>query len=396
MNKKIIIIIVAVIIMIIGFSIIILSKDNDMINNPEDVPDFFPNSGSVDINPSPLGSPGGNDIPTSRKGFILTRLSLSSVSGATHARGKVIYLDRATGNIYEINPDGTERNRVSNTTIPKIFEVDFSSTGNNFLLRYLTIDNSIESVRNFLAGLESEDNASTTSSVEGIFLSTDISSTAISPEENKIFYTYRQEDKTIGVTADFENKNKKQIFSSSFSEWNISWVSKNIITLLTKPSGMAEGFFYSLDAKTGKFTKVLGGIKGFGAIMDKSGKNVLYNESGQNTIKTRTYNIKSGEVSEFLFSTLAEKCVFSYDGSYVYCAVPNVIPNAFYPDDWYQGLVSFSDLIWRVNLSDGNTELVAGASNDFDTTDLFLSSDEDYLFFINKKDSILWSVGVRD
>lgn len=395
MNKKIIIAVIVLAIIGLGVFLFIGRNNEDKAPSDNTPKGFFPDSGSGDINPLDPSSFGGEGL-LSGKNFVLTKLSLGSVSGATYAKGGVMYVDRATGNIYEINPDGTERNRISNTTIPKIFEADFSSTGDNFVFRYLTIDDGVESVRNFLAGLSSEDSASTTPSVEGIFLPADISSAVISPEENKIFYTYRQGEKTIGVTADFENKNKKQIFSSSFGEWNISWPAKNIITLLTKPSGTADGFFYSLDAKTGKFTKILGGIKGLGAIMDNSGENVLYNESGQNTIITRSYNIKTSESSEFPLSTLAEKCVFSYDSVYVYCGVPGIVPSALYPDDWYQGLVSFTDLIWMVNLSDGNTELIAGASDDFDLTNLFLSSNEDYLFFINKKDSSLWSLRVKE
>ncbi|MCR4283988.1 MAG: hypothetical protein NUV64_01550 [Parcubacteria group bacterium] len=395
MNRK--IIIAVVVLAVIGLGAFVFMGRNNEDKAPSDSAPkgFFPDSGSGNINPLSSGSFDGNGL-TSGKNFVLIKLSLASVSGATYARGKVIYVDRATGNIYEINPDGTERNRTSNTTIPKIFEADFSSTGDNFLFRYLTVDDGVESVRNFLAGLSSEDRASTTPSVEGVFLPADISSAVISPEENKIFYTYRQGEQTIGVTSDFENKNKKQIFSSSFGQWNLSWPSKNIITLLTKPSGTADGFFYSLDAKTGKFTKILGNIKGLDAILDSSGENVLYNESGQNTIRTRVYNIETGEASEFPLSTLAEKCVFSYDSVYVYCGVPGIVLSALYPDDWYQGLVSFTDLIWKINLSDGNTELIAGISDNFDATNLFLSSNEGYLFFTNKKDSSLWSLRLRE
>jgi len=397
MNKKIIIIIGIVGLVVIGAGAYFLlgKKSGDQDTSGGTPSSFFPESGAGNIDPFNQGSLGSGNGIAGGQNLILTKLSLASVSGATYSEGKVSYVDRATGNIYEINPDGKERNRVSNTTIPKIFDAEFSYSGDNFLLRYLTTDDNIESVRNFLAGLVGENATSTALSVEGVFFPADISSVAISPEEDKIFYTYKQGERTIGVTTDFENKNKKQIFSSPFSEWNASWSSKNTITLLTKPSGMADGFFYSLDAKTGKFTKILGDIKGLSAIMDKSGENVLYNRGGQNTVKAGVYNIKNGEFSEFPLSTLAEKCVFSYDDSYVYCSVPSTLPTALYPDDWYQGLISFSDLIWKINLVDGNTELLAGTSDNFDAIGLFLSSSEDYLFFTNKKDASLWSLKLR-
>ena len=53
--------------------------------------------------------------------------------------------------------------------------------------------------------------------------------------------------------------------------------------------------------------------------------------------------------------TLPEKCVWSKaDASIFYCAVPENIPaDNIYPDVWYQGLMSFSDAIWKVNIKTG-------------------------------------------
>lgn len=396
MNKKKIIIIMAIIVLILGvLAAVFLRSKNGGVDTDTFVGGFFPESGSGDIKVISPSLFGRNNL-ISGKNFVLTKLSLASVSGATYARGRVVYVDRATGNIYEINPDGEERNRVSNTTIPKIFETHFSASGDNFILRYLSSDNGDESVRNFLAGFGGVISTSTAISIDGIFLPSDISSVAISPQEDKIFYTYKQGEYTIGITADFHDKKQKQIFSSPFGEWSVLWPSKNIITLLTRPSGKADGFFYSLDVKTGKFTKILGKIDGLDAKMDASGENVIYSEAGQNSVKTGVYNLKKNEKNEFSLSTLAEKCVFSNTSAYVYCAVPISLPVALYPDEWYQGLVSFSDIIWRIDLSDMSTEILSGIENDFDATNLFLSSNEDYLFFINKKDSSLWSLRVKE
>ncbi len=395
MNRK-KIIIVAIIILTLTILVIVFwvarSKGNQgQIVSPGG---FFPESGSGNIKVIPPNLLGKNGL-IGGQNLALTKLSLAPVSGAAYAEGQVIYVDRATGNMYKVNSDGSGRNRASNTTIPGIFESHFSAQGDNFILRYLSSDSGAESVRNFLAGFSGALSTTTAISIEGIFLPADISSSAISPEENKIFYTYKQGEYTIGITADFQNKKQKQVFSSPFGEWSVSWPSKNIITLLTKPSGTAEGFFYSLDAKTGKFAKIIGGINGLGAQIDKSGENVIYSEAGQNSLKASIYNLKKNEKNALPVSTFAEKCVFSYASVYVYCSVPINLPPALYPDEWYQGLVSFSDLIWKVNLSDMSTEILSGAENDFDATDSFLSSNEDYIFFTNKKDSSLWSLKLK-
>ncbi|NIS22997.1 hypothetical protein GWO43_02895, partial [candidate division KSB1 bacterium] len=70
--------------------------------------------------------------------------------------------------------------------------------------------------------------------------------------------------------------------------------------------------------------------------------------------------------------------------------------NALYPDDWYQGTVSFADDLWRIDAANGNTERVAqlvGADGvGIDAVDPLLGPDERMLFFINKKDGTPWRV----
>ena len=69
-------------------------------------------------------------------------------------------------------------------------------------------------------------------------------------------------------------------------------------------------------------------------------------------------------------------------------------PSRDYPDDWYQGEVSFTDRIMKFNTS--NTEPVE--------TDLFaepvdatkLQIEGDYLFFVDKKTSYLWAKRISE
>jgi hypothetical protein len=77
-----------------------------------------------------------------------------------------------------------------------------------------------------------------------------------------------------------------------------------------------------------------------------------------------------------------------------------LLENGLYPDDWYRGEVSFSDQIWKINLNDGSTNMLIDPilipdGEDIDATNLALDANEDYLFFINKKDSFLWELGLR-
>ena len=91
-------------------------------------------------------------------------------------------------------------------------------------------------------------------------------------------------------------------------------------------------------------------------------------------------------------TTLSEKCVWSNKQTgVVFCAVPQKLSGLPLPDSWWSGEVSFIDDLWRIDTETGEATMVWD-QNDFDMVKMFLSPEEDYLFFVNKKDSTLWAV----
>lgn len=306
----------------------------------------------------------------------------------------VRYIEKATGHIYDIElPKGTPL-RISNVTMPGIFEAYWSPDAGKAVIRYTEKNNNggmSETVRNFsLIDV-------TATSTKGIFLLSTISAIVSSPEENKIFYLMPWENTNIGMIASFEDKQQKQIFSTPFGEFLVSWPSKNTITLLTRPSAFVRGFLYKLDATSGSLERLLKDIKGLTALLSPSGERVLYSESSFEGLQTSLYNAKEKKTAIFPVTTLPEKCVWSkISKEIIYCAVPQEILPANYPDDWYQGLVSFSDRIWKINIIDGTTEIISKGESDFDFINLFLPKSEDYLFLQNKKDGTLWSLQLVD
>ena len=62
---------------------------------------------------------------------------------------------------------------------------------------------------------------------------------------------------------------------------------------------------------------------------------------------------------ELDFPTLAEKCAWSSEYSYVlYCAIPANPQRAEYPDMWYQGVLSFEDIVLEINLEEDTATLI--------------------------------------
>ena len=80
--------------------------------------------------------------------------------------------------------------------------------------------------------------------------------------------------------------------------------------------------------------------------------------------------------------------------------MPKFINAGLYPDIWYQGEVSFSDQFWKIDIQTGNATLLLDpltvpGGEEIDGIKLALDKDEDYLFFVNKKDSFLWKLELK-
>jgi len=106
-------------------------------------------------------------------------------------------------------------------------------------------------------------------------------------------------------------------------------------------------------------------------------------------------NVATGEELSLPVATIAEKCVWTADDASIYCGVPLDPPQAGYPDDWYQGAVSFSDRIWKIQVSGRYAQFVLDFTKEtgkvLDATALAIDPSSTTLVFVNKNDGSLWS-----
>ena len=363
----------------------------------------FPTGGEVGDNVFG-GFEDGDDGDVSPGGVgSLIQLTKNAVSGAAVYKDGIRYVERATGHIYGVDFDGRNSLRISNTTFLKSFESYWSPGADKLAIRYFEDPDNVFgrlAVKYFLASIadlvkSAGDLTATTTELKGVFLPQTVSAIAVSPAEDKVFYLSFSGEVTNGITADFENKKQKNIFESGFGEFNVAWPNKNIITLLTKPSALVDGYLYFLDPSTKIFKRILGNIKGLTTLVSPKGDKIIYSQSANKSFKTKIFDVKQKTSEDFTFAALPEKCVWGKEGSdMIYCAVAEARPAADYPDEWYQGVISFNDAVWSEDFSTGETKLLTekfGA----DMINLFLSEGEDYLFFTNKKDGTLWSLKLR-
>jgi len=309
------------------------------------------------------------------------------------------YVDRATGNVYQTFADKILEKRFTATIIPKIYEAYFGNKGESVVLRYLKNDD--RTIQTFVGTLPKESplggDTTENNEIKGVFLPEDIKDISLASDISNIFYLFNFGDNTIGTTMNLATKNKAQVFESAFSEWLSFWPNNKMITLTTKPTSLFPGYMYVLDLTNKNLRQVLGNINGLTTLTSPDGKLVLF---GDNTVSLSVYNLNTKSSNLLGVKTLPEKCVWGKLSDFIYCAVPKFTGTSQYPDVWYQGEVSFSDQIWKINITDGNATLISDPATvpggeSIDGIKLALDDGENYLFFVNKKDSFLWELNLK-
>ena len=309
------------------------------------------------------------------------------------------YTAKADGKVYETFADAINETQFTTTVIPKVYDAYFANKCQSVAMRYLNDDG--KTIETFVGALPKEvlggDTASDTE-IKGSFLPENISDLNVSPDTLSLFYLFIQgdNDSSVGITADSLGGKKVQIFSSPFTEWLSQWPNSRMITLTTKPSAGVPGYMYAVDPNKKDFNKILGNINGLTTLASPSGKLILYSNDN---LSLSIYNTDTKNSSPLGLKTLAEKCVWGKLSDTIYCAVPKNIEGSNYPDTWYQGEVSFADNIWKINTADGTTSLISDPAStvgeDIDGIKLALDENQNYLFFINKKDSYLWELNLK-
>ncbi len=304
-------------------------------------------------------------------------------------------VDKATGHIYETNMETFIEEKVTNTTIPRIYEAFFGNNGTDIVYRYLSENNqTIETYKGEI--VPTTDNSSAT--VKGAGLQDDILDMSLDQASTKVFYLYNFGGQSVGNTSVLSEEKKSEVFKSDFTEWLSGWIDTKTIGLQTKASSYALGYYYSYDLGTKTMNKIIGGVSGLTVLPNTGASLVMYSSTITNSFTSSVYNVSKRQSVPLDNPTMPEKCVWEKDGLKLYCAIPQYIEKNIYPDSWYQGTSTFNDSFYEVDASTGfETKIINPTEEGVQSIDgvkLSISPDGKYLLFINKKDYKLWSLAL--
>lgn len=295
---------------------------------------------------------------------------------------KILFYKKDGGDLFSSDFKGAKLEKISNLTILGLTEAIWSPARDRAAVFYLDQ----ETLKAFLhIG---------TSSVA--ILPQDMKSFSWSPDGRSSAYLLPKDDKLSLIIGDSSGKNTRTIYSTPLLDAKIDWTSSNKIAFRTAPSGLVPGFVFSFSRASGDFTKLAGPFFGLTSLWSPDGSKMLIStaENGGKNLKVSARDSAGKSLFEPDIKTLAEKCAWS-GSKEAYCAVPKTIfPDTIWPDDYLQGAVNTQDSIVHLNFDKKEVREIF-SEEDFDISNLIVSKNKDYLFFVNRTDGTLWALKIK-
>ncbi|MES2749140.1 MAG: hypothetical protein V4606_01980 [Patescibacteria group bacterium] len=294
----------------------------------------------------------------------------------------MLYAEAGTGHVFSIDlVTGTEI-RLSNITITNPQLAKFSPNGEYVAIRSgYGAQNTVE-----LLTLAGENSATKVTLIPKMV---DFNFN----DNNQLLYS---EFSSVGLTGKELNPTTKTIrtlfsvpFQSATFIWSMTTTTPHYV--YPKASAKLTGFLYSFVGGTVNRLP----IEGRGLTSFANSDYVIFSKQTGNGPASQAYSVDK-KTSSTLASTIdPNKCAFSKtELNIFYCGSTQETYGSEFPDDWYKGIRSYSDQLWRIDASKGsasqliNPESVVGRA--IDVTTMQTSSDGGVLYFTNKTDNTLW------
>lgn len=221
----------------------------------------------------------------------------------------------------------------------------------------------------------------------------------------KIIYLHhdpRQKMSALNI-SDPDGKNWKKLADLEHSNFKMATVPKSSsIAYWNAPDSRYETKLNLVPAIGGSPKLIFSQKFGADYLFSPEGGKILISHSKTQEAKEMqiaTINLNGGEYQNLNIPTFASKCVWSKDGKTIYYALPGGIPAySNLPNDYRNKKFFSADTFWKVDTTNGKTERIIeldDMKDRIDAQDLFLSTNEEFLFFTNRIDGMLYRIIIK-
>ncbi|EKE20274.1 MAG: hypothetical protein ACD_8C00029G0019 [uncultured bacterium] len=301
---------------------------------------------------------------------------------------EIKYYDAQNGTAWSINEEGKNEKQLSQTKVPGIKNVSWSADKSKVLT---TIE---KSGMTFFYEYDYLTN-------KGVQLKEGLDTAIWDNTGAKIFYKYyNSSDRKRSLNiANPDGSEWQKIADIEFRNVSISPVPfSSLVSFWNSPSSNEESKLQITGITGGEVKTILSGKFGADYLWSPDGSKVLVSSvQGNNSAKT-SLGIATieGSYVDLNIPTFISKCVWSIDNKTLYYALPGGIPDgSIMPNAYQENKFNTEDTFWKVDIATGEKKRVvdtAGIAEKYDSSNLFLSSTEDALFFINRIDQKLYKL----
>ncbi len=308
---------------------------------------------------------------------LTTRPVAGAVQGTTN---EITYVEQGTGHIYSINLIDGKETLKSGTTIPQASEALFSKDASYAAITTYSNFGNQTFVYPLTVG-----QGSSTSGFELPFGSENI---AFGKATGTLMYTEKIPSGSIGYSYNIKKGVSTEVFRIALRDVRVLWGEP--IYVYSLPTATQSGHLYKLSGNNLLYTTTGGnGLVGF---RYDDGVVVTRMIDGVRAMTARTH---MGEEGTQVLPFIPEKCtVIPSQENIVYCAVPTNMSNSVFPDDWYKGVVSYSDILWSMNIENGEatglSDFLTESGREIDVVQIGTDATGEKIWFVNKNDNSLW------
>lgn len=195
------------------------------------------------------------------------------------------------------------------------------------------------------------------------------------------------------------NGREIEVLRFNQTDLELEWPRPGVLYLIQKPSFEYNSSIWELNITNKNI---------FPVIKEEAGLDILWAPEGNFGLKftsdgfDHSFDIidsRNRLLASLDAITLSSKCAFGLIN--IYCAIPITVPPRIkLPDDYFKRKILFDDLIYSIDFSSGNVQLLDNATNALIALDLSLDAEhlefmDNKLTFINRYDQKLYSLSLE-